>query len=954
MIADFSAADLKTTAPGEIIRVLAPHGKAIIGLARPGTGVTAAQLLAWAKQAQVPAVPVENELGSWVILTKPGIPGGDDWTHWNHGPDNNPLTADTARTWPSMVQWFGRPYNRERNGLLLAAGGRIFTASKLIPSYAQPETPAGEVFKGDTLVARDGCNGRVLWSHPLTYPPSFLLPVWIATADRFYAASGGTVLVIDSATGKEIQQIPVGDDSKQIVWMSISDRTLYLLAGEKLQDAKKGRGGSTELEAQAVGTQIVAWSLAQNKELWRHTASAPVDARAVAISGGRLFAYAQGAWITALDAVKGSVLWKFEDPAVLGSMTKTVSNFDNSVDGITLYRAGMIATPRAVIVNLNSRENRMVFDAATGKVLWESKLTGGNGGRGGTMLVMNDRLIAKGMPGPIRAVLTGEEIKEKVSTGGGCGRFVGTPQGLIGMLDSFYDLGKACELEDSMIKPDCHIGTIVSNGISFTPPGNCRCAMSLRGFLAECSRPDETALNPMNDNERLQTFSGAAGAATIATDKDWPVYRGNDQHSGSTPVAIGSGTLSGKWVSEPCDAEFTPPISVGDRTFVAGDDGVIRCFDSNTGKQLWRYATAGRVRVAPSYWQGRIYAGSADGYVYCLSAETGLPFWRFCAAPTQRRVMIMDRLSSTWPVNSGVVVREGSVYAVAGFTEREGVHVWALDAKSGQIRWHNARLGELGMMPMGNITVAGQYLWLRTASGMPALDLKTGELAPAPEFGKPGGRPRLAPSVRGCEIGVINDRFIIQGGLRQFSDQWERTLGRSNNFGLIEVDDKGSGKYPMIRPLAECALMPVWDSKLMLVGVEQFRKAKKLEAWETPKLIEWAAAERGKMEPDMARTRNAETTGGKSLPSAVAWGPVDYDINAAAIASDVVALVAGTHTAKSPWVPDGWQIATLDRSGTSLWQANLPAEPMNDGLCIDHNGRVIVAMANGSLACFGR
>ena len=128
---------------------------------------------------------------------------------------------------------------------------------------------------------------------------------------------------------------------------------------------------------------------------------------------------------------------------------------------------------------------------------------------------------------------------------------------------------------------------------------------------------------------RLETFAVPQGPATAAGAQDWPVFRGNNEHSGSTTAAIGSGALSPKWVSAACGSELTPPVAVGDRVFVAGADGVIRGLDSTNGKQVWQYATAGRIRVAPTYWKGRIYAGSADGYVYCLSAETGQPIWRF-------------------------------------------------------------------------------------------------------------------------------------------------------------------------------------------------------------------------------------------------------------------------------------------------------------------------------------
>lgn len=57
-------------------------------------------------------------------LTKPALPGADDWTHRFHGPDNNPVSGDTAFRMPSMLQFLGLPMQTSFQGVTLVAGSR--------------------------------------------------------------------------------------------------------------------------------------------------------------------------------------------------------------------------------------------------------------------------------------------------------------------------------------------------------------------------------------------------------------------------------------------------------------------------------------------------------------------------------------------------------------------------------------------------------------------------------------------------------------------------------------------------------------------------------------------------------------------------------------------------------------------------------------------------------------
>ena len=92
VLTDVQPNDLDEEARREIMRVLTPlRGRAIIGDG---------------------------------VLRKPSLSGADDWTHRLHGPDNNPVSSDTAFQMPAMLQYLAMPMQTSFQGTTLVAGGR--------------------------------------------------------------------------------------------------------------------------------------------------------------------------------------------------------------------------------------------------------------------------------------------------------------------------------------------------------------------------------------------------------------------------------------------------------------------------------------------------------------------------------------------------------------------------------------------------------------------------------------------------------------------------------------------------------------------------------------------------------------------------------------------------------------------------------------------------------------
>ncbi|MEI6340525.1 MAG: PQQ-binding-like beta-propeller repeat protein [Verrucomicrobiota bacterium] len=214
----------------------------------------------------------------------------------------------------------------------------------------------------------------------------------------------------------------------------------------------------------------------------------------------------------------------------------------------------------------------------------------------------------------------------------------------------------------------------------------------------------------------------AAWWATLATRAlqaaDWPTYGGDYARSQVSPDPLPERPVeSWKWTSEhppqPAwqgEAKWDgwnkvydlKPRQGFDRAFhavIAGDrvyfgssaDDQVRCLDSATGKEQWTFYTEGPVRLAPTLHEGRAYFGSDDGCVYCVDARSGKEVWKARATPTDRRIPGNGRMISAWPVRTSVVVQDGVVYTTAGMFPAEGVHLVALDAKTGAEKWRRVQ-----------------------------------------------------------------------------------------------------------------------------------------------------------------------------------------------------------------------------------------------------------------------
>ena len=203
----------------------------------------------------------------------------------------------------------------------------------------------------------------------------------------------------------------------------------------------------------------------------------------------------------------------------------------------------------------------------------------------------------------------------------------------------------------------------------------------------------------------------AVGAAWA----DWPMLRGEPEHTAFVPESVGR-KFNLAWAIE-FEGErvgtAVEPILAGERMFVGTHSGNLYALEAESGRALWGFQAHGAFLNSPAVAEGLVLAGSTDGYLYALDAEDGSLQWRFfggrggfSAAPIpvgeavfigtrEGRLLSLEIKSGEvkWsqglgaPVRQSVAVSRGRVYVTA-----EDLRVRAFDAGSGRLLWASEQL----------------------------------------------------------------------------------------------------------------------------------------------------------------------------------------------------------------------------------------------------------------------
>jgi len=947
---------LKDLSIREIMRTLRPGGRAIIGT------VSDAQQQLTQNEVSERILRDCNEetsfkfrqdaFGFWVEITKPKPQGADSWSHWEHGPDNNPVSTDTIIKAPYRTQWLGGPLYTAMPAITTTAGGRIFTALGHIAHHKREEKWL------NTILARNGYNGTLLWSRKL--PDGYLVhrSAFIATDDYFYLIENDGCLRLDPETGREIDRIQIPEIEGEWKYIALQDGILYALAGTlkhssetTIVRSKNDHWSWGELSPGyyqkkvpwGFGSTIAAYDIIRKKVLWQHSEEEQIDSRALVIGENKIFFYCPGAFTGCIDALTGKVIWRNNNPEVIrlieqpGRGLKSTPGFRTTC--YSLY------TPEVILFQAQTRMNVVAISSRDGRLLWTRKKTTNNP----NMLYADGKLIVGIGPGGstlMLELLTGETIKDLGFAKRSCARLTATPDSFFcrGWPEGLtrYDRNTHKVLFNGAMRPACNDGVIAANGLLYIGPWLCDCNLSLMGTSGLCSAGNFDVEDEEPVSQRLEVCneSNSVAAFPEITEQDWPTYRGNNDRSACSTVTVKANPKLLWTYRSPTSFRPTAPTSAGELVFLCGDDGKVRALNSSTGTPKWSFVTAGPVAQPPTIWKGRAFVGSGDGTVYCLEAATGRLLWSFRMAPVERRIMIYDRLCSTWPVASGVLVQDGVAYAAGGIIDYDGTYVYALDAQTGEPKWANTTSGHLdkllrkGVSAQGVLTLVGGCLWMPGGNVIsPACyTVKDGKCL-SQSVGN--GSPKTN---RGEEIGVLGEDYLIFGGrlrysgIRNYVNPASFKIAKIGENGITKTLHLGFGKIP-----------PAWSScKLVIVNGPR----------SIPVCVDINVLVDYLENATPANMRRQLAYANRIKKNWIAQELTGSDAVAFIMAKNTI--ITALEKPKPRRLSSDWELAGIDlETGKVMWKQRLPSSVLPGSVLVDRYGRIIVVHEDGSVSCLG-
>ena len=849
VVADATDGNLKDLPAAEIRRVLAPYrGTAVVGQPAAGKGaLSSAGLSAWAKELDAGAKITEDAIGLWAVIHMPALAGGDDWGHHMHGADGDLVSDDKVfGTAPFELQWTGKPYAAGHWDIHVISAGRMVSAQSSV--YQHPDLPY-------ELVTRSAYNGQVLWRRPIAQDFGEASSLVIATPEKLFLKDKNKVLMLDPETGKELNQIVAyKDETQQCLLLLHADGVLLTLTGPVQKyggDAEDFSQSPTKQKAQDEtnelyeGRELIAWDAANGKELWRFQ-DEKIDPSKLVVNDGHIYLYAHRTYAACLNLKTGTQIWKTDAPIAepKGPGMGFVSG-NATVKTLSMYRNGAIANKVAYFINYLPHRHCQAFAAADGHILWD-KMHGPSGTdpksdasgwllfqtpvvMGSTIYERDNWQHASGAFDLLsgNAIKNGEKFKY-----GGCGRFTGVSSGLlIGQCGEVCDVNTRKNILNCNAKSTCGSGQFVANGMLFKVASSCPGCTEWRGFYTSRSVPK----HEIRTGERLETgtrVESAQPTQVVSDSADWSTYRSDDTRKGSSTASVVTKAAI-RWTYSPhfrpfClgagsgylrpDANATQPIAVGERIWFGTAEGAVVCLDRKTGNEMWRHWTAGRIWTAPTWSQGRIYTGSCDGWVYCLDAGTGALVWRYRVAPEERRIMVLGRISSAWPILGNVLVQDGVVYAVGGLVAQlGGTEFCALDAKTGALRWEK----HFDISASGQLAWYESRLWWHAGDqGLFIVDPATGVAQAAA-----GGMWVDWGNSRGQDLGILPGGWVVLGG-RQFNLPMSYRDQYSTICRFLRADADGPPKDAKgVLQVAMTTLdqahcfdaIPVWDADEVLL-----------------------------------------------------------------------------------------------------------------------------------------
>ena len=688
----------------EILRVLVPNGVALID------GDVILQGSAGVKGRYSINGGVSVKMIDAEKIIKPIPSDIDEWSHFEHGPGNNPVAADTVVGPPRHLQWAAGPRwlrsHEVPSGIssMVTAGGRFF--------QTQDEGPIGisdaRLPEQWSLIARDAFNGTQLWKISLPnwgwqtfaadYRDKFKDREWIyssglrtrwpssyktrmvADSERLYFTLGNTapVSIIDAATGEILTTCAGSDNPNKLI-----------LCNDVL---------CVEL-AQA----IIAYDARSGLQLWKKELS---SIGSIAASGNSLLYVNNKDELHACDLKSGESLWDcvLEVPGKLKiaylDPDATLQGSADAKDRTTIH--GDIDIKNGLVLAA-SGSNMQVLSLDSGETVWSKPDGVGVRGSGGGQYIVGDT-IWLGYRGARVDFKTGEALPAlgvenlwSPQHHHRCYPNKATSRYIIGAMEGmeYLALEDESHSRNNWVRGSCGLGILPANGMTYAPADQCFCSagVKLLGTNALTAAREFPEEEPAARRLTRGEYYDRADVDNVEM-QQWPSYRHDALRSGSNAVNV-SANLKDSW-SLQLDPSITQPVVSGDNLFLASrDTHTVYAVDAVSGEKLWRFTADGRVDSSPTLYKGLLLFGSADGYVTCLRQSDGGLVWKFRAAPHERLIQSFGQLESVWPLHGSVLILDDLAYVSAGRSTflDGGLFLYAIEPTTGRVVYQHQEIG---------------------------------------------------------------------------------------------------------------------------------------------------------------------------------------------------------------------------------------------------------------------
>jgi outer membrane protein assembly factor BamB len=192
---------------------------------------------------------------------------------------------------------------------------------------------------------------------------------------------------------------------------------------------------------------------------------------------------------------------------------------------------------------------------------------------------------------------------------------------------------------------------------------------------------DDGMLHALEASSGTEKWNAAIGSANERTGGKYDVGMGYDYQQSSPTIADGV-------------------------VYVGSGAAEVDAFEAATGKQVWRFEAASRVRSTPAVSDGKVFVGDGSGLLHVLDAGSGTEVWNTqgCDVPSP-------------------AVFNGLVYCGS----RGSLEVRAWDIQTGKLRWQFP-VGHSWVDSSPRIVDGILYIGSSDAAALFALDSQTGDL----------------------------------------------------------------------------------------------------------------------------------------------------------------------------------------------------------------------------------